>query len=215
MYNFYDPYPCPYNSMPLMHSLDNMYNPYHICPCCANSQYNKQELLGHLTNRDFQYKNGMNYNSRHINPDLIKSDNMTELKDYGPKPFVTNINDVTLQNNNFRIALWTGEYLQVTLMRINVGDDIGLELHTDTDQFIRIEQGQGLVQMGDSKDELNFQRRVYDDYSILIPAGKWHNLINTGTTPLKLYSIYAPPHHPQGTIHQTKAIAQMSEENHN
>lgn len=130
------------------------------------------------------------------------------LRDYGPDPFVVNIESATLQNNNFRLALWTGEYLQLTLMRINVGDDIGLEMHPDVDQFIRIEQGQGLVMMGDSRDRLHYRRRVYDDYVILIPAGKWHNLINTGRTPIKLYSIYAPPEHPRGTVHRTKEDAE-------
>ncbi len=133
------------------------------------------------------------------------------LKDYGPKPFVVNIEEATKQNNNFRIALWTGSYLQLTLMSINVGEDIGLEIHTNLDQFIRIEEGQGLVKMGDRKDSLDFERKVYDDFAIIIPAGKWHNLINTGNTPLKLYSIYAPPQHPFGTIHKTKKDA---EENH-
>jgi mannose-6-phosphate isomerase-like protein (cupin superfamily) len=96
-------------------------------------------------------------------------------------------------------------------MSINVGDDIGLEIHPNVDQFIRIEEGQGLVRMGDSKDNLNFQRKVCDDFAFIIPAGKWHNLINTGNKPLKLYSIYAPPQHPHGTVHETKAIAQAAE----
>ncbi|NMA66137.1 MAG: cupin domain-containing protein [Clostridiaceae bacterium] len=131
-----------------------------------------------------------------------------ELKDYGPNPFVVNIEDATKQNNNFRTALWTGKHFQLTLMSLNVGEDIGLEMHPDVDQFIRIEEGQGLVVMGDSQDRLNFQRRIFDDYIIVIPAGKWHNLFNTGTTPLKLYSIYAPPEHPKGTVHRTKQDAE-------
>jgi mannose-6-phosphate isomerase-like protein (cupin superfamily) len=130
------------------------------------------------------------------------------LRDYGSEPFVVNIEEATLLNNNFRTALWTGSYLQLTLMCINVGDDIGLEMHPCVDQFIRIERGQGLVMMGDRKDELYYQRRVYDDYAILIPAGKWHNLINIGGTPIKLYSIYAPPEHPYGTVHKTKKDAE-------
>ncbi len=131
-----------------------------------------------------------------------------KLRDYGPEPYVVNIEDATLKNNTFRTALWTGNYLQLTLMRINAGDDIGLEIHADHDQFIRIEQGQGIVMMGDRKDNLYFRERVYDDYAIFIPAGKWHNLINTGCTPLKLYSIYAPPEHPRGTVHETKEDAE-------
>jgi mannose-6-phosphate isomerase-like protein (cupin superfamily) len=130
------------------------------------------------------------------------------LRDYGPEPFVVNIESATLQNNTFRTALWTGNHLQLTLMSINVGDDIGLEMHPDVDQFIRIEQGQGLVMMGDSRDNLNYRRCVGDDYAIFVPAGKWHNLINTGYMPLKLYSIYAPPEHPHGTVHKTKKNAE-------
>lgn len=127
-----------------------------------------------------------------------------ELRDYGPEPFVVNINEATKENTNFRTALWTGCHLQLTLMSINVGEDIGLEMHPDVDQFLRIEQGQGLVKMGDSECRLDFQRYVYDDYAIIIPAGKWHNLINMGNMPLKLYSIYAPPEHPHGTVHVVK-----------
>jgi mannose-6-phosphate isomerase-like protein (cupin superfamily) len=128
-------------------------------------------------------------------------------KDYGPEPFVTNIDAATRQNNAFRTVLWTGKHLQLTLMSLNVGEDIGLERHMDVDQFIRIEEGQGVVQMGDRKENLDFQANVGDDYAFIIPAGKWHNLINTGNRPLKLYSIYAPPQHPHGTVHQTKADA--------
>ena len=93
------------------------------------------------------------------------------IKDYGAEPFVVNINEVTKQNENFRTALWTGEHLQITLMSINVGESIGLEMHPNVDQFIRIEQGFGLVQMGDSENNLDFERKVYDDFAIVIPAG--------------------------------------------
>jgi len=126
------------------------------------------------------------------------------LKDYGPQPLVINIEAATRLNNNFRLALWTGCHLQLTLMSINVGEDIGLEVHPHLDQFLRIEEGQGLVMMGDCKEQLNLQAMVCDGYAIFVPAGKYHNLINTGCKPLKLYSIYAPPEHPHGTIHRTK-----------
>ncbi len=82
------------------------------------------------------------------------------LMDYGPDPFVINIERATVQNDFYRIALWTGEYLQLTLMSINVGDDIGLEIHDDHDQFIRIERGQGIVMMGDEEDQLDYSARV-------------------------------------------------------
>ncbi len=134
-----------------------------------------------------------------------------QLKDYGPEPFVVNIDEATKRNKTFRTALWTGDNLQVTLMSIRVGDDIGLEVHPTVDQFIRIEEGQGISRMGDSKDKLDFEEKIYDDYAIMIPAGKWHNVINTGDKPLKLYTIYAPPEHPRGTIHQTKEDAEADE----
>lgn len=129
------------------------------------------------------------------------------LTDYGPRPFIVNIDRATKQNNMFRTTLWTGEHLQLTLMSINPGESIGLEIHPDIDQFIRIEQGQGTVLMGDSKDNLTLRRNVFDGFAFIIPAGTWHNLINTGTRPVKLYSIYAPPAHAHGTIHASKADA--------
>jgi len=138
---------------------------------------------------------------------MLRRHRRIKLKDRGKKPFVINIDQATKQNHTFRTAIWTGDHLQVTLMSIDVGDDIGLEVHPNVDQFLRIEEGQGLVQMGDRKDQLNFQAKVYDDYAIMVPAGKWHNLINTGNKPLKLYTIYAPPEHPFGTVHKTKADA--------
>lgn len=137
-------------------------------------------------------------------PKQAKASFPIPLRDYGPNPFAVDIEAAAKQNTAFRTALWTGKHLQLTLMSINVGEDIGLENHPNLDQFIRIEEGQGLVLMGDSKDRLDFQAQVYDDYIIIIPAGKWHNLINTGCKPIKLYSIYAPPQHPHGTVHQTK-----------
>ncbi|MBR3120103.1 MAG: cupin domain-containing protein [Methanobrevibacter sp.] len=135
------------------------------------------------------------------------------LQDHGKEPFVLNIDQAAKQNSTFRTAIWTGDNLQVTLMSIGVGEDIGLEVHPDVDQFLRVEAGQGVVQMGDRKESLYFQDRVFDDYAIMVPAGVWHNLINTGRTPLKLYTIYAPPEHPFGTVHRTKAEAMAAEEN--
>jgi len=128
--------------------------------------------------------------------------------DYGPYGYVVDINKATLANDNYRTALWTGEHLQLTLMSINTNEDIGLEVHPDTDQFLRIEKGVGVVQMGTTENSLTYQQNVYDDSAIFIPAGIWHNVTNTGKEPLKIYSVYAPPHHPHGTIHQTKEIAE-------
>lgn len=147
------------------------------------------------------------YNPQYYNWDTNNSNphGKIKLRDYGQSPLVVNIDQAAKQNKTYRTALWTGKHFQVTLMSINVGDDIGLEVHPTTDQFIRIEEGQGLVQMGDRKNKLDFQVMAYDDYAIMIPAGKWHNVTNTGNTPLKIYVIYAPPEHPYGTVHETKA----------
>jgi len=131
--------------------------------------------------------------------------------DYGPNPFVVDINKATLNNDTYRTALWTGKHLQLTLMSIPAYDDIGLEVHPNVDQFLRVEDGYGVAVMGPGKDNLNFQQPVYSDYAIFIPAGTWHNVINTGDKALKLYSIYAPPNHPYGTIHMTKSIAEAEE----
>jgi len=127
------------------------------------------------------------------------------MQDYGNQPFVVNINEASQQNETFRTVLWTGEHLQVTVMSIPPGGDVGLEVHPETDQFLRIEGGEGLVQMGSSEQQVDFEARVVDDSAIFVPAGTWHNLTNTGPSPIKLYSIYAPPEHPFGTVHQTQA----------
>ncbi|MBX8943059.1 cupin domain-containing protein [Lysinibacillus sp. K60] len=155
-----------------------------------------------------EYPNYWTYPYGHASNEIM-------LKDYGANPFVININEASKQNNTYRTALWTGKHLQLTLMSLNPGEDIGLEMHPNVDQFLCIEQGQGVTQMGKSKDNLTFKRNVHDDFAIFIPAGTWHNLTNIGSVPLKLYSIYAPPNHPFGTVHPTKAVAMASEKDKN
>lgn len=132
-------------------------------------------------------------------------------RDAGPRPFVTDIEKATLGNENYRTTLWTGSHLQVTLMSIPPGGDIGLEVHEDHDQFLRVESGRGRVQMGPAEDDLSFDEEVEDDWVVLIPAGSWHNVTNTGAEPLKLYSLYGPPEHPHGAVHPTRAIAEEAE----
>jgi mannose-6-phosphate isomerase-like protein (cupin superfamily) len=127
------------------------------------------------------------------------------MQDQGPEPYVVDIEDATLSNDTFRTALWTGAHLQLTVMSIPVGGEVGLEMHDDRDQFLRIESGKARVQMGPERDDLRFDREVEDDWVILVPAGSWHNVTNLGDEPLKLYSLYAPPEHPEGTVHKTKA----------
>lgn len=149
-----------------------------------------------------QYSNDDRYCNRNMNKRLF---------DYGPKPLVIDINNATMENNNFRTALWTGEYLQLTLMSIDEGDCIGWEIHENTDQFLFIVDGQGIVQYGSSKDCPIIEKKVNCGSLIIVPAGNWHNVYNTGCTPLKIYSIYAPPNHPRGTVHATKEIAEEAE----
>ncbi|MGI6279652.1 MAG: cupin domain-containing protein [Acutalibacteraceae bacterium] len=163
----------------------------------------------------YTYPNDNN-NFNNAVSDIDYSNFSPRTDDYGPNPFVINIENAASQNENYRTALWTGTHLQLTVMSINPGEDIGLEIHPNLDQFICIEEGQGIVMMGSSRDNLNYQRRFYADYAIIIPAGTWHNLFNTGREPLKLFSIYAPPQHPYGTVHQTRkdAMEQVSHYNY-
>lgn len=128
--------------------------------------------------------------------------------DHGKQPYVVQVEKATLANKHFRRTIWTGEHLQMTYMSIPPGGDIGLEVHPENDQFLRIEQGTGRVQMGPSKDDLSFTRRAGEDYVILVPAGTWHNVTNTGKVDLKLYALYGPPDHVPGTVHPTQEDAE-------
>ena len=136
------------------------------------------------------------------------------MTDEGPNPFVTNIEADTLANENYRTTRWTGTNLQMTLMNIEPGRDIGLEVHEHGDQFLRVEAGRARVQMGPSEGDLPFDREVGDDWAILVPAGAWHNVTNIGDEPLKVYAIYGPPEHPAGTDHATKADSDADEHHH-
>ncbi|WML34421.1 cupin domain-containing protein [Clostridium sp. OS1-26] len=213
MYSMYNMYPCPYFSNTPMFNFDNMYRaypcPYYFSESMYNSDFSEQ-----LDNDYIPFNDEIEYASRCDSSCSDMRDDPVQLKDYGPKPFVVNINEATKQNNTYRTALWTGKYLQVTLMSIKPGESIGLEIHPNVDQFLRVEDGQGTVKMGARKDRLNFQKKVSDDFAIMIPAGTWHDVINTGNKPLKMYSIYAPPQHPSGTVHKTKADAEAAEKEH-
>lgn len=127
-----------------------------------------------------------------------------ELNDLGPCPAAIDINCEAKRNNNFRTALWTGEYLQMTLMCIPVCGDIGTEIHEETDQYIRVEHGKAMVQLGDSENCLCEEAVLCQGNGVFVPAGKWHNIVNIGCCPLKLSSVYAPPHHPAGVEQRTK-----------
>lgn len=123
------------------------------------------------------------------------------------KGFKGNIEDLTEENSSFRRVLYTGHNIQLVLMSLLPGEDIGMEVHDDTDQFFRFEEGEGKVII----NEMEYQ--VKDDDAVVVPAGSQHNVINTSDTdPLRFYTVYAPPHHKDGTVHVTKADAQASDE---
>lgn len=130
------------------------------------------------------------------------------VKDIGPQPQSFDLEQATRDNMDYRTVVWSGRHLQVvTLMSIPVDHNIGLEMHSDTDQFLRLDAGSGRVQMGASKDRLTFDKEVSDGWCILIPAGTWHNVTNIGSEPMQVYTIYAPAHHKPGKIHKTGSDA--------
>ena len=133
-------------------------------------------------------------------------------KDLKEKAGIINIRKAVMSNDNFRKEIWTGEYLQITVMSIPVGGEIGLEMHDGLDQFIRVESGCANVYMGGCKPNVKFVGKVNADCAIVIPAGTWHNIINACACPLKVYSIYAPPKHRVETIHKTKLDSDLTED---
>ena len=122
--------------------------------------------------------------------------------------YIDNIQDQTLNNDNFRKVLYTGPNSQLVVMSLKPGEDIGMEVHEDVDQFFRIEQGTAKVII-DDREEV-----VHDDYAVVVPAGSKHNVINIGDVDLKLYTIYTPPEHKDGTVHKTKEEAMADEHDH-
>lgn len=131
--------------------------------------------------------------------------------DYGREPYAANIEQVSIKNRNFRTAIWTGCNLQMTVMCIGQNEDIRLEIHEETDQFIRVEQGIACVKMGNCKNRTDFRQTLYKGDAVFIPAGTWHNIINIGNQSLKVSTIYAPPNHDKGTVHSTKKEAENEE----
>ncbi len=122
--------------------------------------------------------------------------------------FVTDIESATRQNDNFRKVIFTAPHSQLVLMALQPGEDIGMEVHPNVDQFFRIETGQGKVVIDGQESPIK------DGSAIVVPAGSMHNVVNTGNEPLKLYTIYSPPNHPHGTIHRTKKEAEAYEAQH-
>jgi mannose-6-phosphate isomerase-like protein (cupin superfamily) len=128
--------------------------------------------------------------------------------------WVGDIEGETLDNETFRTVVHTGEHTQLTLMRLAPGEDIGREAHPHLDQFIRVESGRGRVELGRGEGSVDETYEVEADWAVIVPAGVWHNLVNTGDEDLKLYSLYSPPEHPDGTVHRTKAEAEAAEHDH-
>lgn len=122
------------------------------------------------------------------------------------KGFTGDIEALTTENTDFRRVLYTGKFMQLVLMSLAPGEEIGSEVHDDIDQFFRVEDGHGTVVID------GVEHAVKDDDVVIVPAGATHNVINTGDVALKLYTIYAPPEHKNGTVHATKAIADEQHE---
>lgn len=122
------------------------------------------------------------------------------------KGYVTDIEERTLENTDFRRVLYTGAHLQLVLMSLQPGEEIGREVHPDVDQFFRVEQGRATLLIDGAEHVLE------DDDIAIVPAGAEHNVINAGDGPLKLYTLYAPPEHRDGTVHATAAVAEERHE---
>ncbi|MDO5035627.1 MAG: cupin domain-containing protein [Porphyromonas sp.] len=137
-----------------------------------------------------------------------------DFTDHGPDFLTLDIEEYTEANTNFRTTLWTGHQMQLTLMSIPVGGDIGEEIHNTVEQFIRIESGEGEVFMGETQETMKSVAKVGGDEIVLVPQGVWHNIKNIGDEPLKLYSIYAPAEHPKGTVHVTMEEGHAEDHDH-
>lgn len=128
--------------------------------------------------------------------------------------WVGDIEALSLDNTNFRTVLHTAKNLQLTVMCLQSGEEIGVEMHDHLDQFIRVEAGQARITLGPSADEIETTHDLADDWAVIIPGGVWHNVINSGSGPLRLYSLYTPPEHEDGAVHPTKADADAAEAEH-
>ena len=122
------------------------------------------------------------------------------------KGYIADIQELTEENRDFRRVLYTGKNLQLVLMAIEPGGEIGEEVHDDRDQFFRVEKGKGEVVIDGQRS------KIKSDDAIIVPAGARHNIVNTGEMPLRMYTLYAPPEHRDGTVHVTKADAAASKE---
>ena len=122
------------------------------------------------------------------------------------KGYISNIEEATKENSNFRKVLYTANLSQLVVMSLKPGEDIGMEVHNDTDQFIRIEEGRGKAILD------GVETSIEDDFAVVIPAGTEHNIVNESDEEMKLYTIYSPAHHRDGVVHATKEEAEADDE---
>ena len=178
--------------------MDKNFNNHIMNNTCRMQERNSQ---GRIDNENTRLENSVKDDcNKHIcNSCEIKCKN-----EHGGEVYCANIGNISVKNNNFRESVWTGRYLQMTLMSIPCGEDIGIENHHDTDQYIRVENGCAMAFTGKIRDELSNKCRLNTGDAIFIPAGTWHNIVNIGRRNLKLSSIYAPPHHPKCTVEKMK-----------
>lgn len=126
--------------------------------------------------------------------------------------WLDDVTKLTLDNTNFRTVVFTAGHTQLTLMSLAPGEEIGWEAHDHLDQFLRLEQGTARLELGKTEDGVDETHEVRDDWAFIVPAGVWHNVVNIGEGVVKLYSLYSPPEHPDGTVHVTKADADAAED---
>jgi mannose-6-phosphate isomerase-like protein (cupin superfamily) len=143
---------------------------------------------------------------------MHKNSKRYTIRDMGDKPAIINISALAEQNDNFRTAIWSGTNMQITLMSLASGEETGVEIHPDTDQMISVVDGYAMVEMGTDQKRLNFRQRVPSGYTIIIPEATYHNVRSIGKAPLKLYTVYAPAHHPWGTVDKTRLDSVEREE---
>lgn len=185
--------------------MENNHINNHIC----NNNHRRMErnYMGRVENEMIlRNEDNNNHFEQHMNNDqsiCSRCENKCQ-NEHGGEVYYLNVEKSAYKNRNFRESIWTGRYLQMTLMSISCGQDIGVELHKDTDQYIRVEHGYALVLTGcDAKNLENKHKLVAGD-AVFIPAGVWHNIVNIGRCDLKLSSVYAPPHHPKCTVQENK-----------
>ena len=184
--------------------MENNHINNHICN--NNHRRMERKYTGRVENEMILRNEDNNHFEQHTNNDqsiCSKCENRCQ-NEHGGEIYYLNVEKSANKNRNFRESIWTGRYLQMTLMSIHCGEDIGIELHKDTDQYIRVEHGYALVLTGCDSKNLDNKHKLTTGDAVLIPAGVWHNIVNIGRCDLKLSSVYAPPHHPKCTVQENK-----------